>query len=187
MLDTLRDMETSDHLAPYLDTISAKLAGLDREELVRRLLALQFKDVLETYGKAPDLNKIGSTGPGKGQRAGTQRSTGRGTGTRFTGFKINIGARHGMNPQRLIGMFNANRETRNIDIGRIKVRGDSAMVEADSRFADVIVTTLSGQIVEEKKVQVTISTDSRGRTTKPARPGRKKQGTIVRRRRVVSS
>jgi len=57
LIDTVNKVQV-DHarIEPFLPAVHAKLADLDREELIKRFVSLEFNRFLEYYRNAPDLN-----------------------------------------------------------------------------------------------------------------------------------
>ncbi len=89
LIDTVNRVQVDRaRIEPFLPAVYEKLADLDREELIKRFVSLEFNRFLEYYRNAPDLNVAAARGheererPGKYQRPGDrnsrqQRSTGR--------------------------------------------------------------------------------------------------------------
>ncbi|MEA3452004.1 MAG: DbpA RNA binding domain-containing protein, partial [Bacteroidota bacterium] len=100
-------------------------------------------------------------------------------GVQFTRFHINVGRRDGVNPSRLIGEINdaAGKGVR-IQVGRIEVKGDSCLLEAESRFEKEIIRTFSNLQINGRKVAARVSSESEKMTprsrAKSPHPIRKK-------------
>ncbi len=68
-----------EHIAPFMESVNKKLEWLDKEEIIKRFLSLEFTRFLEYYKNAPDLNEKADTrrdnrddrdGRGRGRREG---------------------------------------------------------------------------------------------------------------------
>jgi len=77
LIDTVNKVQV-DHarIEPFLPAVYAKLADLDREELIKRFVSLEFNRFLEYYRNAPDLNvsdRDRDDRPGRGPRTDDKR------------------------------------------------------------------------------------------------------------------
>ena len=77
LIDTVNRVQV-DHarIEPFLPAVHEKLAGLDREELIKRFVSLEFNRFLDYYRHAPDLNvsdRERNDRPGRGVRTDDKR------------------------------------------------------------------------------------------------------------------
>src|SRR5690606_25373096 len=70
----------------YQKSIHEKFAGLDKDELINRLIWIQLKDTIADYEHAPDLNAGFSTNRAESSRSGSVR------------LFINLGTKDGIDP-----------------------------------------------------------------------------------------
>ncbi|MFA7346676.1 MAG: DEAD/DEAH box helicase [Desulfurivibrionaceae bacterium] len=187
-LETIKNVEVNHaRLAPFMEAITEALADLDRDELILRFVSQEFADILAHYQNAPDINV---SDKGRSQDEGYQRSESRfarperpegrfgrqddrGERVQFSRFYLNIGQKDGLYPARLIGQINDASGSASIKIGRIEILDNTAMLEADSRFAQQIVDVFRGLKVNGRDVEVKTLDAPKGRPAKPAYPGRK--------------
>jgi ATP-dependent RNA helicase DeaD len=73
------------NIKKYLPSILEKLEWLEREELIKRFISVEFNRFLEYYKDAPDLNVVGHNK----QSETSQRSA----ATNFARFHINLGTK----------------------------------------------------------------------------------------------
>ena len=74
------DADADQRIAPFMHGILAQLESMSREEVIARLLSVQFADLLEHYRSAPDLNARSvdiSARSLSGRRGGRSRSRSR--------------------------------------------------------------------------------------------------------------
>ncbi|HSH13071.1 MAG TPA: DEAD/DEAH box helicase [Desulfurivibrionaceae bacterium] len=71
LIDTVNKVQV-DHarIEPFLPAVYEKLADLDREELIKRFVSLEFNRFLEYYRNAPDLNASDKGGRDDSDRTG---------------------------------------------------------------------------------------------------------------------
>lgn len=138
-------------IQPYMETISQKLAWMDRDELLKRFVSLEFNTFLEYYKNAKDLNVSES---GRDNREGGRRAKG------FTRFYIGLGQKHKIKAPNLIGLINEVTNKRDIEIGKIEILRNFSFFEADSTYESLILDSFAG---EEVEVQISNSKgESRG-------------------------
>lgn len=165
-VETIKNVEVPyDRFQKFLPAINEALSELSRDELIARLLSLEFNKLLAYYRDAPDLNireverpKRGAEGGREGKFVKQHAPQGR-----VTRFQFNIGKRDGVSPRVILAEFNEALGGSNIKIGHIEIMRNSTTVEADSRFADLITRTFQGAFINGKVVSVTIDTAPGGR------------------------
>ncbi len=148
-----------DQIAPLYEKISEKLAHLDREELIKRFISLEFNRFLEYYKNAPDLN-VSDRPEQQGRREQRNRRDVRRDihpKQKFTTFSLNVGRRQGMMPQGLIGKINEIPDVGRIKIGRIDILRNSATLEVDSRYTTQILGAFQRSEINGKTVSIEIT------------------------------
>ena len=144
----------------YLPVIFRKLEWLDKEEVIRRFVSLQFNRFLEYYRNAPEIlpavrqkdSGRGEEGGRAGKKAGRER---RHQATEsFTSLHINAGRGDGMNPRQLIGMVNSSTPGMKVSIGRIELRKDSSVFEVESRYAREVVRLMKNRRLGKRILEV---------------------------------
>jgi len=186
-IETIKNVEVNHaQLAPFLEAITEALADLDRDELILHFVSQEFSSVLTHYQNAPDINV---SDKGRGQNTEYQRPDSRfsrqerpesrfgrqderGERVNFSRFYLNIGEKDGISPARLIGQINDAGGSASIKVGRIEILDHTAMLEADSRFAQQVLEVFQGLKVNGRDVEVKTMAAPKGRPAKPAYPGR---------------
>ncbi len=154
-----------DQIDPLYADIENQLAHLDREELIKKFISLEFNRFLQYYKDAPDLNQQVTGKNAKGlQRAGRKNQQGKA----FTRFHLNVGRRNGVLPENLISMINAAPGGGRIKVGKIEIMRNTATIEGDSRFVPQILGAfqhfkVNGKIVTAKVLQPRPGGGGRGR------------------------
>ena len=129
-------------IAPYMDTINEKLAHLTREDLVKRIVSVEFNRFLEYYKTAEDINMSED-----GKRERKQRGS-VATDENFARMFINLGAIDQMNPARLIGIINDKTGKRDIELGKIDIMKKFSFFDAEKSAVDLLVSSFEGMISE---------------------------------------
>ncbi|MFZ5430740.1 MAG: DEAD/DEAH box helicase [Bacteroidota bacterium] len=137
----------------YLQVIYKKLEWLDREELIKHFVAVEFNRFLEAYENAPDLNvdqaksydRNGESGSrGKKQSKGEswdyengfggKNNFARRKGVKFSRMFMNIGKSDRMDKRTIINMINDTMPGKSVEIGEIEVLRNFSFFEIDRRF-----------------------------------------------------
>jgi len=157
LIDKVHDIKVNEtEINDFLPSIYEKLEGLDREELIKRFVSLEFNTFLSYYQNAPDLNDSdqmrGSDSRGK------QRND-----ENMTRFFINIGRKDKLNPARLIGLINDQKIAKNIEIGQIEILDTFSFFELDKNYKDETITIFKENDVdfEGRNVNVEITEKKR--------------------------
>ncbi|PCH51868.1 MAG: DEAD/DEAH box helicase [Flavobacteriaceae bacterium] len=139
LIDKVHDIKVNDkEINEFLPSIYEKLEGLDREELIKRFVSLEFNTFLTYYQNAPDLND-------SDQMRGSDRSSDtrgrRRDDENMSRFFINIGRKDNLNPARLIGLINDQRIAKNIEIGQIEILDTFSFFELDKNYTDETIAS----------------------------------------------
>lgn len=148
------DGEDHGHIDSFLPSIVESLASLDREELIRRFLSLQSNGVIKHYLNAPDLN---ATERKKDRKPRHRKNGPPAKGSphlKFARFSLNVGKNDGVHPTRIIGEINDVTGSSRIRIGKIKIRDNTAFLEADSRYAPQILGAFKRRMINGKHVSI---------------------------------
>lgn len=154
-LDTVLDVTIHhEHLDPLLPAIEAKLAGLDRREVIERMVSLTFNRFLTYYENAPDLNQQEQkTSPSRREGYGPpQRS--QSDEERFTRFQLNVGKQDGVLPARLIATLNQADRSRKIAVGKISISEHATFIDADNRHKDAVLKAFKGIMINGRPVRI---------------------------------
>lgn len=147
----------------YLPEISKKLELLDKEELIRRFVSLEFNRFLEYYRGARDLNVIderreredrGDRGDRRSDRGDSRRAPKSGN---FVRLFVGMGHRDRVVPQRIIGMINDYTQDRDIEIGKIDILDNFSYIEVNADKAQVIIDAFADKMVKGRPINVEVA------------------------------
>ena len=140
-IDKIEQIEVDEiQIEPYMETISKKLEWMDRDELLKRFVSLEFTTFLDYYKNAKDLN-VSESGR-------EERESKRGNVRGFTRFYIGIGQKQKLKAPNLIGLINEVTNKRDIEIGKIEILRNFSFFEADSEFEKLILDSFAGEEVD---------------------------------------
>ncbi len=153
----LETVETShQEIEKLLPEIKEKLSGLDREELIRRVVSLQFDRFLDDYRNGEDIITPVSFNDGEGKHGNQKGKKGQFPG-KYTRMFINLGKSDGFYPEQLIELINTNTRGRKIPIGKIDLMKSFSFFEVGEGHSDDILASLRKARFMNRKVVVEIA------------------------------
>ena len=172
LADRLVGVDNSDSLLDdQLEKIAEKLSDFDRKTLIRRFIAVAMdRGRIDSYRHAPDLNV-----PEKRSKAKPAASTGSRSWepARFKQLVFNVGKKDGLSPGRLIGEINERINGPRIRFGKITIMKVKSFVEAESRFAALVLTAFENRMINGKPVSITIADRKSGLSQTAFKPSSK--------------
>ncbi|UZR97878.1 DEAD/DEAH box helicase [Chondrinema litorale] len=132
-----------DEIEEFMDVIYKKLSWLERDELIKKFVSIEFNRFLEYYKDAPDLNKnvkekrerdssFSDRGDRNGSKGGRRGSNGY---KKYSRYFINLGEKNSLNPAKLIGLINKQFRNEKIPVGNIEIMKSFSFFEIDSEFS----------------------------------------------------
>jgi ATP-dependent RNA helicase DeaD len=161
-------------IAKYLPAVFDELKDLDKEEIIKRVVSIEFNRFLDYYRNAPDLNvDIAHQGRkgGEGYRSAGKR------------LFINLGSMDGFDKGSMIeyvlDMTGVDRK----ELGRVDVKGVYSFIDMPEQHLEKAAQAFEGEIYNGRKVRAELSGDghvsskrkSGDRKETSHRSGRKKE------------
>ena len=131
-----------DEINPFIGEVVKQLEWMDKEELIRRFVSIEFNRFLEYYRNAPDLNV-----KEKEERKSIEKKA-KNTVHDDSGMArlmINLGYKDKIQPQRLIGMINDRCRDTKIKIGKIDISELFTYIDVDGNYANDIIEAFHGE------------------------------------------
>jgi len=156
---------TVDHtqIDSFLPQIMKKLEWLDREELIKKFVSVEFNRFLEYYKNLPDLNKPDSKR--KGERGGRSSEN-------MTRFFLNLGKTDSLKPTSVIGLIKDYSGSKEIEIGDIDIKQNFSFFETESEYAGELIKNINGKDFSGRKIVLEIASAKKDDSRKP-RDGKK--------------
>ena len=197
LIDVVKNVEVDhEQIDPLYAEIAEQLESLDREELIKKFVSMEFNRFLGYYKNAPDLNVSDEE---KKQHGRNERQRGVSDNRRgashnrsdsdqnFTRFFINVGRRDGVMPEGLIGKINGIPGVGRIKIGKIEIMRNTSLLEADSKFIPQILGAFARSKINGKDVTIEVARSTNNSSRPAGRPtnrpaSRPKQARMPRRK-----
>ncbi|MBW6492072.1 MAG: DEAD/DEAH box helicase [Lentimicrobium sp.] len=180
-IDRMENVGIDSEIESFLPVIYRKLEGMDREEIIKRFVSLEFNRFLEYYRDARDLNveddnrkeyeprtERGARGDrgsrddrGKREDRGPREDRGHRDSRNgdFTRLFISIGRKDKVLPPQIIGLINEVTRTREIRIGRIDIMDNFSFVEVDSKSVSKVVKAFENENSNPRGVRIEIASE----------------------------
>lgn len=124
LIDKIKFTEVNDEkIKKYLPAVFDQLNDLSREELIKRMVSVEFNKFLEHYENSPDLNLI--------SQAKARDLQERKSGINFARFKMSFGKRNGITVRGIFKFINSSKNLKKIDIGDINIGENETVIEAE--------------------------------------------------------
>lgn len=156
-----------DEIESFLPTVYKKLEQLDKEELIKRFVSVEFNHFLDYYKDTKDINV---TSKDREKHSGLPE---------MSRFFINLGRKNSMTPPLLIGLVNDISKRLSIRIGKIEIMNSFSFFEADSEYKDTILKSFNrkrfkGQPIIAQEAEVFEDRKFKDKSPKNNKPKQKK-------------
>ena len=128
-----------------IPSIYRKLDWLDKEDVIKRMISLEFNRLIDYYMDAEDIENLQETDKKKDKQGKkTDKGTGRSSEKGFSRLFLNLGKSDGIRPQSVIGLLNDNIPGRKIEVGRIDLMKNFSFFEVREADRDWVIQNLDG-------------------------------------------
>lgn len=150
LADRLERVEVDEtEIAKYLPGVRKKLEWLSEEDLLKRVLSLEFNRLLKYYQNMPDIDlnapEKGEKGKDKGRGEGRERNRDKDRRSAEDGFErlmVNVGKSQGFFPGNLMELVNRNVVGDKPDIGRIDLLPGYTLFDVRKQDAHRVIDAL---------------------------------------------
>lgn len=154
-IDNLENVDIMrDDIDDYLPIVFRKLNWLSREELITRIVALNFNRFLDYYKDAKDLN-VDDTREGKSSGSKEKKQH---DDINMVRLFFGLGKRDHIKPNSLIGKINDVTRTKDINIGHIDLMENYSFVAVDGDHAQFVVDCFADPMKNKDGIRVEITT-----------------------------
>ena len=177
----------NDQISEFMPVIYKKLAWLDREELIKHFVSVEFNRFLTYYENAPDINVDESHHSdrdyadqgGRGDRRDRGRRTDRNRGDKrddrrdesgsrherggrggkfdFSRFFFSMGKKNGISKRTIIDMINQQMPGKNVEIGSIEVLKGFSFFEVDKRLENDVIRAFKDAKYKGQRVGIEVA------------------------------
>lgn len=199
VIDDIEKVKVNEEeIESFLPGIYRKLEWLSKEDLVKRVVSMEFNRFLEYYKNAPEIEEPKAGGDKRGDskdrksRGSDRQKTTRKAEEGYERLFLNMGKTDGFYANQIIELINRNLKKERIQIGRIDLMQNFSFFEVAEEQAPMVIKALNKASVNGRKVSVEVAGENNGKSDKggrkrgkstadaeerPARGGRKKAAT----------
>lgn len=173
LIDRMEKVEVDDErINTFLPAIMHKLEWLDRQELIKKFVSIEFNRFLDYYKNTPDLNIPEPSKKSSKSKESQKKPKTRQPEFGFTRFFINLGKKDDLKPVDVIGMVKDCTGIRDINIGEIDIRKNFTFFEAEEDYKKEILNGFKGSLFGKRPVNVEIA-EKKKPESKPAKSNKK--------------
>lgn len=171
-----------EEIATFLPAIYRKLDWLDKDDLIKRVVSLEFNRFLDYYKNAPEIEQPKAsdkkTESKDVSRKGDKEKVGRKAEKGYTRLFLNLGKTDGFYTNQIIDLVNRNLRKERIQIGRIDLMQNFSFFEVIQEQAPQVMKALNKVVLSGgRKVCVEIVGENTGKSDKS---GKKKKMAVER-------
>lgn len=144
LIDKVKNESVNPETERFMPRAEEKLEGLSREDLLKRFVSLEFKNFLDYYSGAGDINLSENERARDENKKSKKKKKGRGGNGNMLKMFVNAGKKHKMKPAALIDIINKSSELRNARIGKIEVLKNFSFFEIEAGFEEILIDDLTG-------------------------------------------
>ncbi len=163
LIHRIKDVEVDEEgIARFMDVVEQDLAHLDREQLVKRVVSLEFNRFLEQYRDARDLNiDLARKDHQPRERREKKEFTRPNEGPMRSMF-INLGTADGFDKGRMLGYLCGITGLSNQEIGRILLKDMYSFIDIDADHFDDAIAHFRTANYRGRRIRVDEGDGSRG-------------------------
>jgi len=153
----IKDTEVDHEIDTYLPAINNVLEGLSKEELIKKMVSVEFNRFINYYKKNRDLTS---------QSAGSERREDRGdrpvSNSDAVRYFVNIGSRDNFDWMQLKDFLKETLDLGRDDVYKVDVKEGFSFFNTDAEHADRVMEILNNTQLEGRKINVEISKNDGG-------------------------
>ncbi len=171
-----------DEIAPFMEDINRHFEYVDKEDILKKIVSLEFGRFLKYYADAPEIlkptnDRATRNAEGRGKGGTTTRQ--RGPRKAEAGFKrlfINLGKNDGFYPGEVMQFINRHVDGRQ-EVGHIDLLSKFAYIEVPEQDAQKVMNALNGATYRGRSVRCNDADSRAGGNTRSAdKEGRRSEG-----------
>jgi hypothetical protein len=177
VIDDIEKVKVSEEeIETFLPEVYRKLDWLSKEDLIKRVVSLEFNRFLDYYKNAPEIEQPKANdkkAETKESRKGDKEKVGRKAEKGYTRLFLNLGKTDGFYTNQIIDLVNRNLKKERIQIGRIDLMQNFSFFEVIQEQTPQVIKALNKVVLSGgRKVCVEIAGENTGKSDKS---GKKKK------------
>ena len=173
VIDDIEKVKVNEEeIESFLPGIYRKLEWLSKEDLVKRVVSMEFNRFLEYYRNAPEIEEPKAGGDKRGDskdrksHGSDRQKTARKAEEGYERLFLNMGKTDGFYANQIIELINRNLKKERIQIGRIDLMQNFSFFEVAEEQAPMVIKALNKASVNGRKVSVEVAGENNGKSDK---------------------
>lgn len=159
LIQQIETVEVKEEISEYVNLINEKWKDISKEEIIQKVLSIEFNRFLDYYRHAPDLNLQEENS--RRNNDGSVRDIFPGASEKgFTWLKINLGYKANTSPRHLIRLMSSCGVGQN-GVGKIDIRRELSFISVTSKAASYLVEEINGTDYKGITLKVEIANENR--------------------------
>jgi len=161
LANKIKDTEVDHEIDNYLPAINNVLEGLSKEELIKKMVSVEFNRFINYYKKTRDISSqsSGSERRERDDRDGAPRENNNGGATRYF---VNIGSRDNFDWMSLKDYLKETLDLGRDDVFKVDVKEGFSFFNTDPEHTDKVMEILNNVQLEGRRINVEISKNDGG-------------------------
>ena len=153
LVDQIEKVKVNEEeIAELMPAIYRKLDWLDKEDIIKRVVSLEFNRMIDYYKEADEIQVVDEKSS-RGERSEKGGRRTRNSEDGFSRFFFNFGKADGLNPGQLIELINKCVPGR-VQIGRIDLRDNFSFFEVEEKESKRVMNSMNGFELEGRRISV---------------------------------
>jgi ATP-dependent RNA helicase DeaD len=171
LANKIKDTEVDHEIDNYLPAINEVLDGLTKEELIKKMVSVEFNRFINYYKKKRDLS--GEKGGERSERSSEPREIRAGDPVRYF---VNIGSRDDFDWMQLKDFLKETLDLGRDDVFKVDVKEGFSFFNTDGEHTDKVMSVLNGFDLNGRRINVEISKNDGGSSGRRDHNGRSSGG-----------
>jgi len=154
LANKIKEVEVNTEIETYLPAISELLQDFDKEEIIKKVVSVEFNRFLEYYQKASNSMSSVSSGRNNSKEVPTDGAV---------RFFVNLGAKDDLDWMTLKDFLRDTLELGRDDLFKVDVKDGFSFFNTEAEHAEKVMETLNGLEYQGRRVNVEISNNDGGR------------------------
>ncbi|MBA4320731.1 MAG: ATP-dependent RNA helicase [Flavobacterium sp.] len=159
LANKIKDTEVDHEIDNYLPAINSVLEGLSKEELIKKMVSVEFNRFINYYKKTRDISSQSSGSERRDDRDSSPRENNNGGATRYF---VNIGSRDNFDWMSLKDYLKETLDLGRDDVFKVDVKEGFSFFNTDPEHTDKVMEILNNVQLEGRRINVEISKNDGG-------------------------
>ena len=148
-----------DQIAPFMEDINRHFEFYDKEDILKKIVSLEFGKFLNYYANAPEIVKPSTSRDRSDRKSGSAKREKRAPESGYRRLFINLGKDDGFYPGEVMQFINRNVHGRQ-DVGHIDLLARISYIEVPEEDADKVMRALNGASYRNRTVRCNDADDT---------------------------